>query len=144
MSQFLYFVPGVPSVRREKLCGVGLDHVAEVSGGADIIGPENIRGCLFAADMTQIKFDRERLMGKRVTIRSLAKDKVDDLRIQEVSIVDSPADIPWKLTDQGLFVTTPHKAPNKIAICYRIETEGLPEYRAGHSPSDVGAVAPHH
>ena len=60
MSQFQYFVPGVPSVNRQKMLAAGLDYVDEVSGGADIIGPDNIRGCLFGSDMTQLKFDRER------------------------------------------------------------------------------------
>ncbi|TWT85017.1 hypothetical protein CA13_64990 [Planctomycetes bacterium CA13] len=44
--------------------------------------------------------------------------------ISGVSIVDSADEIKWKRTEHGLVITTPLRAPNEIAICYRIETNG--------------------
>lgn len=60
---------------------------------------------------------------KEVLIKSLAKSKLGQTRILDVSVVGSPEKIAWKLTEEGLVVTTPFAAPNKIAICFRIETK---------------------
>jgi alpha-L-fucosidase len=59
---------------------------------------------------------------KDVMIRSLGTDSIAGLEISNVSIIDSPQEISWKLTEAGLLLTTPTMAPNEIAICYRIET----------------------
>ena len=45
--------------------------------------------------------------------------------ITNVSVVDSPESIRWKLEDDALLITAPSVAPNNLAICYRIETDGL-------------------
>ena len=45
--------------------------------------------------------------------------------ITNVSVVDSPESIRWKLEDDALLITAPSVAPNNFAICYRIETDGL-------------------
>jgi len=60
--------------------------------------------------------------GHEVTIRSLGSTKLGGLEIKRVSLLDSTAEISWKMTDEGLVVVTPGQAPNDIAICYRIET----------------------
>lgn len=61
---------------------------------------------------------------KPVLLESFAKDKRGDLRVRGVSVVDSPEPIDWELTTEGLRVTTPFEAPNKLAICFAIETDG--------------------
>jgi len=38
-------------------------------------------------------------------------------------MIDSTDKIDWQMTEQGLEVTTPSNAPNKIAISYKIETD---------------------
>lgn len=58
---------------------------------------------------------------KQVLITSFAKQLRKGVQISNVSVVDSPEQIRWKLTDQGLEITSPFKAPNKIAISYKIE-----------------------
>ncbi len=58
---------------------------------------------------------------KEVLIGSFAKANRGNLEVKAVSVVDSPEKIDWKLTDQGLVITSPFKASNKIAICYKIE-----------------------
>ena len=72
---------------------------------------------------------------QELVIRSLGADKIGPLRIKTVSIVDAPGEISWKRTRQGLVLTTPHRAPNKIAICYRIKTEGLAHIQKNKSVS---------
>jgi alpha-L-fucosidase len=64
--------------------------------------------------------------GQTVTIESLGRDALGDMDVKRVSVVGSPEEIEWMLTDDGLLVKTPLKAPNDIAICYRVETSGRP------------------
>jgi alpha-L-fucosidase len=59
---------------------------------------------------------------KKVLIKSLSKEKLGELSVSKVSVVDSPEKINWQITDQGLEITAPFKAPNKVAISYKIET----------------------
>lgn len=61
---------------------------------------------------------------KEVVIKSLAKDKINGMEIKNVSVLDSPEKIEWRITDEGLVVKTPFIAPNKVAICFKIETDG--------------------
>ena len=58
------------------------------------------------------------------TIKSISSKTFPDLVITKVSVVDSAENINWQLTKDGLVVTTPFKASNKIAIAYKIETNG--------------------
>ena len=62
---------------------------------------------------------------KKLLVSSLSKEKRGNIKVSKVSVVDSPEKIHWQLTEQGLEVTSPFKAPNKIAISYKIETNGL-------------------
>jgi len=62
---------------------------------------------------------------KTVLIRSLSKEKRGKLNISNVSVVDSPEQIQWQQTEQGLVIISPFKAPNKVAISYKIETSNL-------------------
>ncbi len=62
---------------------------------------------------------------KKVLLNSLSKENRGDLMITKVSVVDSPEEIEWQLTDNGLEITSPFKAPNKIAISYKIEMAKL-------------------
>jgi alpha-L-fucosidase len=75
---------------------------------------------------------------KEVTLKSFAANRIGDLKIKDVSLVDSPESIAWKLMEQGLVVTTPLRTSNKMAICYRIKTEGLEQLRRSHAtrPAD--------
>jgi hypothetical protein len=63
--------------------------------------------------------------GAEVLVKSLGTDAVPGAIIKSVSIVDSADCVKWEQTAAGLKLTTPESAPNDIAICYRIETEGL-------------------
>lgn len=58
------------------------------------------------------------------TIKSISAKQYGDLEITNVSVVDSSEEIEWSLTEEGLKVTTPFRAPNKVAIAYKIETNG--------------------
>ena len=60
-----------------------------------------------------------------VTIKSLGSDSLKDRVVEKVSIVDSPESVEWELTTHGLVVKTPSRAPNEIAICYKIEMSPL-------------------
>ena len=62
--------------------------------------------------------------GREVTIRSLGSKKPGNREIVNVSLLDSPAEISWKMTDEGLVVVTPQRMPNDLAICFRIELTG--------------------
>ena len=55
------------------------------------------------------------------TITSLNEEVLGSKRIKRVSVIDSPETIYWELGDQGLKVTSPFKASNKVAIVYKIE-----------------------
>lgn len=59
---------------------------------------------------------------KELLVRSLAKDMLGDTRITNVSVLGSSEKIIWEVTHDGLKVTTPFAAPNKIAICFKITT----------------------
>ena len=63
--------------------------------------------------------------GREVTIRSLGGNMLGDREIKHVSLLDSTAEISWKMTDDGLVVVTPQRMPNELAICFRIEMTGL-------------------
>jgi alpha-L-fucosidase len=60
---------------------------------------------------------------KDVLIQSINLTNLAGAKITKVFVVDSPEVINWKLTDDGLVVTTPSKVSNKIALCYKIETD---------------------
>ena len=61
--------------------------------------------------------------GKDLLIQSINNKNLSGAKIANVSVVDSQEVIDWELTEDGLLVITPFKASNKIAICYKIETE---------------------
>ena len=63
--------------------------------------------------------------GKRLQIKSLGRLSLIDRMITHVSVVDSPESIQWELEHDALLITAPSVAPNKFAICYRIETTSL-------------------
>ena len=60
--------------------------------------------------------------GKDLLIQSINTKNLSGAEIANVSVVDSQEVIDWKLTEDGLLVTAPFKALNKIALCYKIET----------------------
>jgi alpha-L-fucosidase len=47
------------------------------------------------------------------------------LEVSSVAVVGSPEEIEWQLASEGLSVVSPAAAPNTVAICYRIETNGM-------------------
>tara|TARA_R110000744_G_scaffold47804_2_gene104938 strand:+ start:2075 stop:3646 length:1572 start_codon:yes stop_codon:yes gene_type:complete len=59
---------------------------------------------------------------KKVIISTLSKQQLKGVEITKVSVVDSPETIKWQLTAQGLEIISPFKAPNKMALAYKIET----------------------
>jgi alpha-L-fucosidase len=59
---------------------------------------------------------------KEVLLKTFAKDIRNKTEVTNVSVVDSSETIKWEITDEGLLVTTPFKASNKTAICFKIET----------------------
>ncbi|MEH6550596.1 MAG: alpha-L-fucosidase [Pseudomonadales bacterium] len=61
---------------------------------------------------------------KPILIKSLADALLPGLEITDVSVVGSPDEIQWHKGEQGLLLTSPSEAPNKIAIIYKIETNG--------------------
>lgn len=60
---------------------------------------------------------------KQVLLKSINADSLKGKVINKVSVLDSGESIKWQLTEQGLEITSPFKAPNKIAISYKIELE---------------------
>jgi len=78
---------------------------------------------------------------KKVTIRSLAKAKLGKTEITNVSVLSSDEKIEWQVADKGLVVTTPFKAPNKIAICFKIETEGWETIKAPVPPKAMDPIS---
>jgi alpha-L-fucosidase len=58
-----------------------------------------------------------------VTVRSLAKSRLGQTAITGVSVVSSDEAHEWRVTDEGLVVKTPFRAPNKTAVVFRIETK---------------------
>ncbi len=62
---------------------------------------------------------------KKVLLKSLSNQYIGDLNIRSVSVVDSPERIQWRMTKHGLEIISPFKAPNKIAVSYKIETVEL-------------------
>lgn len=61
---------------------------------------------------------------KEVSIVSLGKSKFEDLTIDGVTVLDSYEEIKWVHEDGALRIYSPFRAPNKTAICYRIQTNG--------------------
>ena len=77
-----------------------------------------------------------------VTIKSLAKGKLGKTKITHVSVLSSPEKIQWKVTDVGLVITTPFKAPNKTAIAFKIETaDGWDTVKADKAPVPMDPIA---
>jgi alpha-L-fucosidase len=60
--------------------------------------------------------------GQKVIIRSLGSRRLSKREIMKVSLVGSDDEISWHRSSEGLLIDSPHRAPNNIAICYRIET----------------------
>jgi alpha-L-fucosidase len=50
---------------------------------------------------------------------------MQQLEVSSVAVVGSPEVIEWQLTSDGLRVVSPAAAPNTVAICYRIATNGM-------------------
>jgi alpha-L-fucosidase len=58
---------------------------------------------------------------KKVYLYSLAKNEIHvGTKIQSVSVLGSDEPIAWDWQGQALVVTTPRKAPNKVAIVFKI------------------------
>ncbi len=58
-----------------------------------------------------------------VTIKSLAESKLGETKITKVTVLSSPEEIDWRVTEEGLVVKPPFRAPNKTAVVFKIETE---------------------
>lgn len=59
-----------------------------------------------------------------VVIKSLAKSKVDNLKINSVSMLGSDEKLVWKQTDGGLVVKFPNKKPCEYAYVLKISLSG--------------------
>ena len=60
---------------------------------------------------------------KKLVLKAFSKENLRETKITNVSVVDSSEKISWKLTEEGLLITTPFKASNKVALCFKIETK---------------------
>ena len=62
---------------------------------------------------------------KTVTIESVSKDMLPDgVKVTDVSLMGYDAEIDWKMTGEGLQVTTPDTKVDELAVVYRIKTNG--------------------
>ncbi len=60
----------------------------------------------------------------KIILSAWAKNKINpNLKIKGISAIGSKQPIHWKWNNDGLVITTPSIAPNKIAIVYKIYTE---------------------
>jgi alpha-L-fucosidase len=60
---------------------------------------------------------------KKITLQSWAKNKISSsVKIEDISMLGSTENIKWKWKNNGLIVTTPSKAPNEIAVVFKIFT----------------------
>ena len=85
---------------------------------------ENIRfttkeNCLYVIQMGWLGSHEE------FTINSLNLDSLANTEIKDVSVIGSDESIEWEISDEGLKVRTPFKAPNKSAVVFKIDTDDL-------------------
>ena len=137
----------IPQAQRESLLGMGKWLRANgeaIYGTRPFVtygeGPKRLKGSGHFVEMTaayndeNIRFTTKDntvfaiQMGwagseKEVLIKAFAADKLNGTKIKNVSVLDSSEPITWSLTNEGLLIKTPFKAPNKIALCFKIETE---------------------
>lgn len=78
--------------------------------------------------------------GVEVRMKALSKAALGDIKIESVSVVDSSDTLQWEQTDDALVITSPESPSNEIAICYKIETNGLASY--GPYPSVISEEKP--
>ena len=85
---------------------------------------ENIRfttkeNCLYVIQMGWLGSHEE------FTINSLNLDSLANTEIKDVSVIGSDESVEWEISDEGLKVRTPFKAPNKSAVVFKIDTDDL-------------------
>jgi alpha-L-fucosidase len=59
-----------------------------------------------------------------ITIKALDKQHIKNLKVYKVSLLGSPLNINWKLTDEGLKITFPKDKPCDYAYSFKIELTG--------------------
>ncbi|MHC4479312.1 MAG: alpha-L-fucosidase [Planctomycetota bacterium] len=59
-----------------------------------------------------------------------AKSRRGRLKIKSVSMLGSDDEIAWSLREDGLAVTSPLSPPDKMAVVYKIETNGIEHFRS--------------
>jgi alpha-L-fucosidase len=104
-------------------------HFVAIEGGYDA---QNIR---YTTRGTTVYAIQMGWPGARAGTVLQAFAPLTELIISSVSVVGSPEGIVWRRTGEGLRVVSPTTAPNQMAICYRIETNGL-------FSDDTGATVP--
>jgi len=94
-------------------------HFTQMSGDYNV---ENIRFTTKGNTIYAIQLGRA---GSEVdvTVKSLAESKLGDTKITRVTVLSSTEEIDWKVTEGGLVLKTPFRAPNKTAVVFKIETE---------------------
>jgi len=65
------------------------------------------------------------------------KRRQESLKIKSVRMLGSDEKITWSLREHGLAVTSPLSAPDKMAVVYKIETNGIENFKAD-SPANSG------
>ena len=85
---------------------------------------ENIRfttkeNCLYVIQMGWLGSHEE------FTINSLNLDSLANTQVKDVSVIGSDESIEWEISDEGLKMRTPFKAPNKSAVVFKIDTDDL-------------------
>lgn len=58
----------------------------------------------------------------------------ESLKIKGVRMLGSDEKIAWSLREDGLAVTSPSSPPDKMAVVYKIETNGIEHFRSGGNP----------
>lgn len=119
----------------EKLVGSG--HFTTMSGDYNA---ENIR---FTTNGDNIYAIQMGWAGseKEVVIESLSRERLNGTQITNITVLDSPESIKWRVSDEGLIVTTPFRAPNKTALCFKIETRGWSGMEAETPAKEMDPIA---
>ncbi|MHC4186076.1 MAG: alpha-L-fucosidase C-terminal domain-containing protein [Planctomycetota bacterium] len=144
----------IPTNQREVLLGIGewLDKYGEaIYGTRPFIvfgqGPTRLKtGGEFAREILQYKPEDIRFTTKGDTVYAIQlgwpgpkhqtllesfsrKHRLESLEIRNVTMLGSNERITWSLREDGLAVTSPTSAPHEMAVVYKIETNGIQNFR---------------
>ena len=62
--------------------------------------------------------------GEKMTLATFARDgKAAGVKVTGVSLIGDSRKIEWSQSDKGLAITMPDKAPNGLAVAFKIEAQ---------------------